>query len=283
MSIVNQEEYNEQLAKQPPLSRLDAGIWLALALVSFLGCGILFYLTIKAAHGIPELDPIAVAVQPNISIIWFFPAFILLLSSSLTAPVQIANRYALFGLKGAVYEGSTRADILGYPLFMDLTDAPEHVAKKVRKERSSLATLGIVLMVSLCVLPLGFYGRNVLLPDGRLISYSGRNTIKAEYTPEDIDRFRLEISKPHSGRYDSQLHYEVDFMVRFHDGKYYTFRGEEIDADDKQYYQQLLELKNIYGMDVFLAEDKDLLPTLVSDHKYDPATAALVYKLFSSP
>ena len=102
MSIMNQEEFNEQLSKQPPLAMLDIGIWLSITLLGFCGDGILTYLIAKAAHGIPELAPNAVAVQPNIAVIWCFPAFFLLLPLALSAPIQISHRYALFGRKGAV-------------------------------------------------------------------------------------------------------------------------------------------------------------------------------------
>ena len=275
-----QKEMNEQIAKQPKLSALDRGIWLGGAVVCFLASAWLYFLLFAQMGRLRELEPEAVAVQETMAVLWGLPAGLFLFLIGLECLIYSFLRCALFGKKGAVYEGSTHREVLGYPLFMDLSGAPEAVSRRVWRERKVWINVGIALAVCLYLFTWSGNGRNVLDPDGGVRVYSGRGTLKAAYAPEQAERFALRISEPYSGRGDSQEYHELDFMIRFTDGRYFVFQMEERTGDDLRYLRQLLELKVRFGPEIVRVEDAELLEDLILDQGWTGEAEALARALF---
>ncbi len=277
-----QKEMKEQIAKQPKLSALDRGIWLGGAIVCFLASAGLCYLLFAQIGMLRELEPEAVAVQETMAILWGVPAGLFLFIIGLECLIYAFHRCALFGKKGAVYEGSTHREVLGYPLFMDLSGAPEAVSRRVWKERKVWINVGIALVVCLNLFTWSWNGRIVCDPDGGVRVYSGRGTVKTEYTPDQAERFALRISEPYSGRGDSQKYHELDFMIRFTDGRYFVFQMKERTGDALRYLRQLLTLKEQFGPEIVRVEDTDLLENLIVDQGWTGETEQLARALFSS-
>lgn len=275
-----QKEMNEQIAKQPKLSALDRGIWLVGAVVCFLASAWLYFLLFARMGMLRELEPEAVAVQETMAVLWGLPAGIFLFIIGLECLIYSFLRCALFGKKGAVYEGSTHREVLGYPLFMDLSGAPEAVSRRVWRARKVWINVGIALAVCLYLFTWSGNGRNVLDTDGGVRVYSGRGTLKAAYAPEQAERFALRISEPYSGRGDSQKYHELDFMIRFTDGRYFVFQMEERTGDDLRYLRQLLELKERFGPEIVRVEDAELLEDLILDQGWTGEAEALARVLF---
>lgn len=275
-----QKEMNEQIAKQPKLSALDRGIWLGGAVVCFLASAGLYYLLFAQMGMLRELEPEAVAVQETMAVLWGLPAGGFLFIIGLACLIYPFRRCALFGKKGAVYEGSTHREVLGYPLFMDLSGAPEAVSRRVWKERKVWINVGIALAVCLYLFTWSGNGRNVLEPDGGVRVYSGRGTLKAAYAPEQAERFALRISEPYSGRGGSQEYHELDFMIRFTDGRYFVFQMKERTGDDLRYLRQLLELKERFGPEIVRVEDAELLEDLILDQGWTGEAETLARALF---
>lgn len=277
-----QKEMNEQIAKQPKLSALDRGIWLTGTAVSWAGSAGLYYLLFAQMGMLRELEPEAVAVQETMAVLWGLPAGLFLFIIGLECLIYAFHRCALFGKKGAVYEGSTHREVLGYPLFMDLSGAPEAVVKRVRKERKVWVNVGVALAVCLYLFTWSGNGRNVMDPDGGVRVYSGRGTVKAEYAPDQVERFALRISEPYSGRGGSQKYHELDFMIRFTDGRYFVFQMKERTGDDLRYLRQLLDLKERFGPEIVRVEDAELLENLIMDQGWTGETETLARSLFGS-
>lgn len=275
-----QKEMNEQIAKQPKLSALDRGIWLGGAVVCFLASAWLYFLLFAQMGMLRELEPEAVAVQETMAVLWGLPAGLFLFIIGLACLIYPFQRCALFGKKGAVYEGSTHREVLGYPLFMDLSGAPEAVSRRVWRERKVWINVGIALAVCLYLFTWSGNGRNVLDPDGGVRVYSGRGTLKAAYAPEQAERFALRISEPYSGRHGSQEYHELDFMIRFTDGRYFVFQMKERTGDDLRYLRQLLALKERFGPEIVRVEDAELLEDLILDQDWTGEAETLARALF---
>ena len=275
-----QKEMKEQIAKQPKLSALDRGIWLGGAVLCFLASAGLYYLLFAQMGMLRELEPEAVAVQETMAVLWGLPAGLFLFLIGLECLIYSFLRCALFGKKGAVYEGSTHREVLGYPLFMDLSGAPEAVSRRVWRERKVWINVGIALAVCLHLFTWSGNGRNVLDPDGGVRVYSGRGTLKAAYAPEQAERFALRISEPYSGRGGSQKYHELDFMIRFTDGRYFVFQMEERTGDDLRYLRQLLDLKERFGPEIVRVEDAELLEDLILDQGWTGEAESLARALF---
>lgn len=275
-----QKEMKEQIAKQPKLSALDRGIWLGGAVLCFLASAGLYYLLFAQMGMLRELEPEAVAVQETMAVLWGLPAGLFLFLIGLECLIYSFLRCALFGKKGAVYEGSTHREVLGYPLFMDLSGAPEAVSRRVWRERKVWINVGIALAVCLYLFTWSGKGRNVLDPDGGVRVYSGRGTLKAAYAPEQAERFALRISEPYSGRGGSQEYHELDFMIRFTDGRYFVFQMEERTGDDLRYLCQLLDLKERFGPEIVRVEDAELLEDLILDQGWTGEAESLARALF---
>ena len=275
-----QKEMKEQIAKQPKLSALDRGIWLVGAVLCFLTSAWLYFLLFAQMGMLRELEPEAVAVQETMAVLWGLPAGLFLFLIGLECLIYSFLRCALFGKKGAVYEGSTHREVLGYPLFMDLSGAPEAVSRRVWRERKVWINVGIALAVCLYLFTWSGNGRNVLDPDGGVRVYSGRGTLKAAYAPEQAERFALRISEPYSGRGGSQEYHELDFMIRFTDGRYFVFQMEERTGDDLRYLRQLLDLKERFGPEIVRVEDAELLEDLILDQGWTGEAETLARALF---
>ena len=104
----------------------------------------------------------------------------------------------------------------------------------------------------------------------------------AAYAPEQAERFALRISEPYSSRHGSQEYHELDFMIRFTDGRYFVFQMEERIGDDLRYLRQLLDLKERFGPEIVRVEDAELLPDLIRDQNWTGEAKVMAQKLFQS-
>lgn len=273
-------EYEQAVEQQPPLSGRDRAILLTIGVagmaIAFALEGIWQYRTDRLAL----LEPQTVAAVETAACFWMLPGFMLAFLMGLFGFVAIHERYALFGLPGAVYQGSTRRDILGYPLFMDLTDAPEPVRQRVRRERRVLASILAALAVSLALAPMSWQGRAVLYQDGTLRVYSGLGQVKAEFPAEALERFAVRITPPTSGKY-AQKHYELELMVRGSDGKPWSFREQDLASEEpEEYLGWLLELKGRCGPEVLKLENADRVNALHSDRGWGADELWMLYDLY---
>ena len=278
-----QKELREAIEKQPKLSVLDMGLWLTGAAVSWAGAAGVYVFMFARIGMLREAESAALAVQETWAILWSLPAFIVLFGSRVLCLIYPFQRFALFGRKGAVYEGSTHREVLGYPVFMNLSGAPEPVRKRVWKARKIGINVLVALAVCLYLLTWSWNARNVCNPDGSVLVYNGWGTVKTEYTPERVERLTLRISEPYVGRNNGQKYYELDFMIRFDNGKYFTFQMEEKTGDDLRYLRQLLELKNRFGPEIVRVEDTALLENLIADQNWTGEAETIARELFSVP
>lgn len=276
-----QKELNEQVARQPKLSALDWCIWLSGAALSWTASVGLWFFAAEQIHRVRAAETEAVAVELTMSLLLALPATLLLFCIGGTCLIYPFQRFALFGKKGAVYEGSTHRDVPGYPVFMDLTDAPEPVRRRVWKARRVGINVAVALVVCLYMYTWSWNGRQVMMPDGAVVVYSGRGTVKAEHTADQVERFALRISEPHSGRHGSQEFHELDLMIRFRNGQYFTFQMKNAVSDDDGYLRQLLQLKEQFGPEIVRVEDAALLEDLIRDQGWTGETERLARSLFA--
>lgn len=277
-----QREMEEQIAKQPRLSGLDWALWLGTAAASWLAAAGSWLFAAAQTQAVRGAETDAVAVQLTLSLLWAVPFTLLLFCAGLMCLIYPFQRLALFGKKGAVYAGSTHREVLGYPVFMDLSDAPEPVRKRVWRARRVGINVGIALAVCLYLFTWSWNGRQVMDRDGGLVVYSGRGTVKAAYMPEEAERFTLRISEPYSGRHGSQEYHGLDIMIRFTNGQYYTFQMSDRTGTDIEYLRQLLALKEQFGPQIVRVEDADCLEALIADHGWTGEAETLARSLFSA-
>lgn len=277
-----QKELNEQVARQPALSALDWCIWLSGAALSWAAAVGLWFFAAEQTHVVRAAETQAVAVEMTATVLLSLPVMLLLHCMGIICLIYPIQRFALFGKKGAVYEGSTHRDVPGYPVFMDLTGAPEPVRRRVWKARKVGINVAVALVVLLYLYTWSWNGRQVMMPDGAVVVYSGRGTVKAEYTADQVERFALRISEPYSGRHGSQELHELDFMIRFRNGKYYTFQMENTICDDEGYLRQLVQLKERFGPEIVRVEDAELLDDLIRDQGWTGEAERLARSLFSA-
>ena len=277
------KELQEALDAQPSLSWLDRGIWLAGAVAGFAATGGLWVLMFSRMNGARGVNPDAIAVGETTAIFWGIPGVVFPFLIGLFCLCSLYYKTALFGRRGAIYSGSTHRDLVGYPLLMDLKEAPEPVRRRVWKERKVWINVGIAMAVFLYLFTWSGNGRQVVQPDGNLQVYGVRGRVSKEYRPEELERFTLRISEPYSGRSGSQTHHELDFMVRYTDGQYYQFQMTDRTGDDLRYLQELLQLKESLGPDIVRIEDRELLQNLIRDQNWTGTEKTLAMKLFESP
>lgn len=277
------KELQEARDAQPPLSWLDRCIWLAGTALSWGASAALYVRLFSQMVANRELNPEAVAVAETAAIFWGIPATVFPVIIGICCLFSLLQKTALFGRRGAIYSGSTHRDLVGYPLLMDLKEAPEPVRRRVWKERKVWINVGIAMAVFLYLFTWSGNGRQVVQPDGSLQVYGVRGRVTKEYTPEELERFTLWISEPYSGRSGSQAHHELDFMVRYADGQYYQFQMTDRTGDDLRYLQELLRLKESLGPDIVRIEDRELLQNLIRDQEWTGKEKALAMELFESP
>ena len=277
------KELQEALDAQPPLSWLDRGIWLAGAVAGFAATGGLWVLMFSRMNGARGVNPDAIAVGETSAIFWGIPGVVFPFLIGLFCLCSLYYKIALFGRRDTVYSGSTHRDLVGYPLLMDLKEAPEPVRRRVWKDRKVWINVGIALAVFLYLFTWSGNSRQVVWPDGSLQLYGVQGHVTKEYAPQELERFTLRISEPHDGVRNSQRYYGLDFMVRYSDGQYYQFRMSDRTGDDLNYLRMLLELKNSIGPDILRIEDQQLLLNLIQDRNWTGEEKALALELFESP
>ena len=273
-------EYERAVEKLPPLSGRDKAILLTTGVV---GMALAFALEGVWQFKMDRLaliEPGTVAAVETAACFWMLPGFLLAFLMGLFGFVAIHERYALFGLPGAVYEGSDRKDVLGYPLFMDLTEAPDGICRRVRKERRVLAGLLAAMVVSLILAPMSWQGRASLHRDGTLRVYSGLGQVRDEFPPEELERLSIRITAPSGGK-NGQACYALELMVRGSDGKPWSFEERKFASNDpEEFLGWLLGLKETLGPEVVRLENADRVNALIRDRGYSTEAFWLLYDLY---
>lgn len=273
-------EYERAVEQQPPLSGRDRAILLTTGVV---GMALAFTLEGVWQYKMDRLaliEPGTVAAVETAACFWMLPGFMLAFLMGLFGFVAIHERYALFGLPGTVYEGSDRKDVLGYPLFMDLTEAPDGVCRRVRKERRVMAGLLAAMVVSLIFAPMSWQGRASLHRDGTLRVYSGLGQVRDEFPAEELERLSIRITAPSGGK-NGQSRYELELMVRGSDGKPWSFEEEKFaSSDPEEFLGWLLGLKETLGPEVVRLENADRVNALIRDRGYSTEAFWLLYDLY---
>lgn len=269
-------EYERAVEQQPPLSRRDKGILLT---VGAAGMALAFSLEGLWQHrrnGLALLEPGTLAAVETAACFLMLPGFILAFGMGLFGFVGIFERYALFGLPGAVYQGSSRRDVLGYPLFMDLSGAPASVCRKVRKERRALIGVLTALAVCLCLAPMSWQGRATLFQDGTLRVYAGTGKVRAEFSAEELDRVIVRIAQENGGD-----HYELELEVHDGDGREWIFQEKDLaSAAPEEYLGWLVALKERCPEEVLVLHSADRVNALIRDRGYSTDAFWLLYELY---
>ncbi|MBQ6891174.1 MAG: hypothetical protein IJN47_01050 [Clostridia bacterium] len=280
MRYANKTERELAIKRQPPLSNIDKAILIVIGVIGMAGAGGLMGMWLYKIRRLAFLEPGVVAAVETADCFWLLPGFFLCFFWGLFGFVGVWERYALFGLPGAVYQGSEYRDILGYPLFMELSDAPEQVTGKIRRERRLLAGFLVALAVSLCCVPMSWQGRACLYLDGTLRVYSGTGQVRTDCAPEEVDRLIIRITPPRSGRY-GQANYELELVARGSDGKPWRFEEKNLaGTEPEEYLSWLIDLKQTYGPEVVRLENADRVNALINDRGYDADVLWLLYELY---
>lgn len=273
-------EYEPAAEQQPPLSGRDKAILLTTGVVGMALAFGLEGLWQRRTARLALLEPGTLAAVETAACFWMLPGFILAFGMGLFGFAGFFGRYALFGLPGAVYQGSSRRDVLGYPLFMDLSEAPESVCRKVRKERRALAGVLAALAVSLCLAPMSWQGRAVLYQDGSLRVYAGTGKVRSQCSAEALERVTVRITPPRSGKY-GQAHYELELLVRDRGGGEWVFQEKDLASKEpEEYLSWLAALKAHCPEEALVLENADRVNALIQERGYGAEELWLLYELY---
>lgn len=175
-------------------------------------------------------QPGAVAYEARESVNWFLPFMISVMLSLFIPWYRLhSSRYPFFGKRGVKY--GPPAYPRTFPLFMKNKPQYWKSSSAARMRKATVIFIVVLNLVSLLVVPLSIYGRDMLYEDGTLRQYTVFDHIKREYAPEEAESVTLSISWHKTGRYSHSLRLTVYLDYGKHQYKFYhrSFGNDWVD------------------------------------------------------
>lgn len=201
----------------PPLSKLDIFVYntiiilvAILAIVSFMG---IFYLS----EFIGYADATVMLSYSRWTLLFLFPVFCIVFFPILYFfATGLEEKKPIFGNKNVNYFSTTRYSKAEF-LFKKKSN-PEDKKIKV------IVTLILVVVAIICMV-FGLVGRNSIDNNGKIKVYSVVNTVKKEYTTDDISNVIIEVGREHT-RYGGHVP-KCWVRVETENGKKFDFTSSD--------------------------------------------------------
>lgn len=284
---IKKQTKSTSLAWRPPLSRLDKNIYKTGIIISAFIPLILELLFTFSFINYTYSEPSVVAVSSVSSMLLHLP-FSLYVGISLVTLFYNGkqNNVAIFGSKDIKYGEAPWAENY-FPIFYF---RKKPVKKKTRKAISkyiqiSLWSLGLVIV--LCLLPFGFFGRDCLHSDNSISSYNCMNQKDEKiYLPEDYSRLVIRTnyrSLPTTrGKFAGFIgHWEFGIYIYMTDGEYFYFENEDFSSTN-QCLNKFIEIKSLFYEDSTSIKGKENIEKIINELHMSDEQADALRELFDA-
>lgn len=270
--------------KNPPLSTLDKTIYyLCIFLSIFLGFLILICFFISRS-AIALSDESVIAYTADKGFLWVLP-FMLTVTISLFGLVSggLVDHMPIFGNKKINYgEHPWAYDC--YPLF-DKRRKKYRKPSAKRLHRKIITILCIVILISLCFVPLGLFKRDCLNADNSITSYNSFNK-KSDivYTQENFSHLTIDAYyyKNTNRNWVANLifprKYSFRLKIKTSDGNSFTFKYGDF---DNKSLDKMLEIKSLFDADSVTVTDADDVDKIIENLNLTTQEAEKLNQLFN--
>ena len=262
-------------ARKPPLSKPDAFLYaliIVLGMVLVFAVFILFMLVIPRAIAFSRFGVVAVTLRAA-TVICPVPMFVaVLLTTIVPASIGLEQKQPILGNKTFKPRFGTPV-IRTFPLFSREFRDLIYPRIRQRVKRYCLAS-GIVLLISLALLPLGLLQSKTLSYDGTLRTYNILGQVSHISSVEDAEEMIILITGRHNGRHSPKV------TIRYEcPGHTYQFTTGAFEADSyAEALSYMLRLKEQRG-GRYEVEDRRL-KSLLEYGNHTAEERALLYELF---
>ena len=264
----------------PELAFWDHCIYIFLIIVFLaLGVGLLF-VTFKIRDMIAMQDPLVIAVEDPVSLLWCIPAvFCVMIIPFAFLATCYKERRPIFGRRNFRYGPPTYPRI--YPLFAK-KKPKEKVSQYVRKYRRFTAmALLAVFLVCLLLLPLSFYGRKCLRSDASVNVYNMYNAETKHYTKADVKKVVFDTYRAGSkGSY-----WSVQVILTMENGKSYYFGVPDFvdgaSGGNYHWLSEMTKIKEAFPSEQVYYSGENKINAVIARYEMNQEEAALFQRLFS--
>ncbi len=264
-------------ARKPPLSNLDVFLYM---LVILLGMALCFTVLILFVTVIPTAiafsRPGVVAFMGGVAtVLCPLPSFVgLMLLTIIPAALGLEKKQPIFGNKSFKPRFGTSV-INVFPLFSK--DFRDKIYPRVRRKvRRYCLITGIVLLISIALLPFGICQGKTLSHDGTLSTYNAFGRVSHSSSVDDAEQMVIRIMG-RRGRHNSPA-----VAVRY-ECQGHTYQFPTGAFDEESYAATLaymVRLKEQLGGRYEVETNRDRLERFLNIKNYNSEERALIYELF---
>ncbi|MBQ7345209.1 MAG: hypothetical protein IJW45_04000 [Oscillospiraceae bacterium] len=266
--------------KMPPLSVVDRLIYWTILLILFGAYLAMFLLPLLLREQVAFADPMVVAKEDHVSVVWSFVSLIVFFIVTFGIWVSVyQQRRPIFGKKGFRYGAPGWPKI--YPLFMK-DKPPVWVSENKKKERKIVASLiAAVLLISLIPLPWGIYGRDVLRSDGGIGRYDMFDVQVKGYASEQIDSVEFQVYR-HRARKSIHVYWDVQVILTTDSDARFVFEYKDFRGGGGSTYwlEAMLQLKSRYDPRIITYTGAEDLWRVAEDDDLSDEQTRMLYQLF---
>lgn len=265
----------------PPLTRLDKGIYTAVALIGIAAYFGALLWTMYAWEGYIFREEAVLAVSRHMSQFWASPAlFSLMFTGFGLWCAWYGERRPIFGIKGFLY-GPPLPKI--YPLFMK--DKPPKREKDKTFGRMAAALIIGVNLVCLAFVPLSIPGRDVWMDNGHVVEYNMFGKQVEDYSVGDAERITVRLYFSSGGRHSTRG-WKISIKLVMGDGTGYSFGpGSFRNAETEEVRRWILDLSGLlerYPSGVVTFEGAENLENLLESWELNETEARILREIFGA-
>lgn len=268
---------------RPPLSLLDKSIyWLGL-LLSFIFVLLFLFCFEDITNAIAFRDSLVVAYNSHASFLLFMPLLLYIEISALVFCIMaLEGKKPIFGNRKVQY-GETPWAKDCFPLFDSRRKNIYVRPSKMRFRRDMMIVWIVGLFVCSLFAPLGFFGRDCLTTDNRIISYNVLNREDSSpYTTDDFSN--LTIQAEHVSGYRSADYWKYEIIIEMKDGKSFAFSNRDFDWRKDNYrelcLEKMLEIKSSFASDLITIKGEHNVKKVADYLGLNDEQTQLLQKLF---
>lgn len=269
-------------SRRPPLSRLDKSIyWLGFFLSVI--AAIFFGFCLKnIADAVAFRDSSVAAYKRHASFLFVLPVLLYVgTSPCVYFLAALEGRTPLLGNRKIRYGEAPWAKDC-FPLFdpRRKTVGIRPSEKRLRRRMLILWSAGLLLCSLMA--PLGFFGRDCLTQNNRIITYNMLNMEESSYTTEDFSHLTIQTRFVSGYRTASYWCYEL--TIGMTDGKSFTFSNRDFDWHEPDYQEmclhKMIDIKSLFAPDRITIKGENNIGKIVDDLNLNDEQAQLLQKLF---
>ena len=281
--MAKQRKKRRNKLQPPPLSRLDIWIYNIAILISV----VLTLLFFVFCFVIPEFIAFCDESVVLYSVRWtqfllLFPLVVSLIIIEKVWGEGLTEKRPIFGNKKINYNSTTQYKKVKFLFKKEKNSKP---LTEFEKKWKIFSKTGLIIF---CIVSLLFgvgslFGRNTLHNDGTVKTYSITNTVKSEYTIENISHVTIKSGTASAGRYSTRP--ACYFDISTHNGKDFSFSMDEMrdtPFNTSETLNELLNLKECYesqGIDVSI-DGLEYVEELIEHYEMNDSEKEMLYELF---